>query len=96
MKLDKNLILIYNLIDIRVYKLRVEANLIGYQLFFSQYIYFVVTQPNTYMSEICYKFILGYMLFSPFIAIYFYCDQQNRALRESYMCLSLRGCLACQ
>ena len=47
---------------------------------FSQYIYFVVAQPNTYISEIYYKFILEYMPFTVFIAIYLYCDAPNRAL----------------
>jgi len=43
------------------------------------YIYFVVAQTNAYILEICYKFILQYILFTTFIAIYFYCDVPNRA-----------------
>ena len=41
--------------------------------------YFIVVQKNTYISEICYKFILAYMSFATFIVIYFYCDAKNRA-----------------
>jgi len=63
-----------------LYNPRVGARVIVYQLFFSQYIYFVVSQPKAYISEIYYKFILEYMPFTTFIAISFYCDTPNRAL----------------